>query len=139
MRTELYNALPECAKAIRQQVFMEEQGFCDEFDNTDEKAFHLVLFDESGEPAGTCRVFAGEEADTYILGRLAVLKEYRGRKAGAKLVREAEKFAAAKGGKKMILHAQCRIRSFYEKLGFSAYGEIDDDEGCPHVWMEKRL
>ncbi len=37
----------------------------------------------------------------------------------------------------MKLHAQCRVKNFYEKSGYQAYGEIDEDEGCPHIWMRK--
>lgn len=39
----------------------------------------------------------------------------------------------------MSLHAQCRVKSFYEKLGYTEFGEIDDDEGCPHIWMNKQI
>ena len=28
---------------------------------------------------------------------------------------------------------------FYEKSGFSKYGEIGLDEWCPHIWMKKVL
>ena len=44
-----------------------------------------------------------------------------------------------KGGKSISLHAQCRVRAFYEKLGFCGYGVEDEDEGCPHCWMKKQL
>ncbi len=139
MKVEIYDTLPDSAKQIRKEVFMKEQGFHHEFDETDQQAFHLVMFDEDGTSAGTCRIFAAEEAGVCILGRLAVRKKYRGRDIGGMLVGEAERFAAAKGWKTIILHAQCRIERFYEKLGFAAYGVVDDDEGCPHVWMKKQL
>ena len=35
------------ARAIRQSVFVEEQGFEYEFDDIDEIALHLVLYDEN--------------------------------------------------------------------------------------------
>lgn len=41
---------------IRIKVFMEEQGFKNEFDDIDNRAIHIVLYKE-GKPVGTCRVF----------------------------------------------------------------------------------
>ena len=34
-------------KLIREEVFMSEQGFKNEFDETDGKAFHLVMYDNN--------------------------------------------------------------------------------------------
>jgi hypothetical protein len=33
------------------------------------------------------------------------------------------------------LHA----KGFYEKCGDTAFGEIEPEEGCPHIWMTKKL
>ena len=123
---KVFDTLPKEAELIRKTVFMDEQGFKDEFDDIDQKAFHIVLFSDS-EPAAVCRVFAGETADSYLLGRLAVMNQFRGQSLGAKAVAEAEKLAASKGS------------DFYEKQGYSRFGEIDYDEGCEHIWMKKEL
>ena len=39
-----YHSLPEDAALIRQKIFMEEQGFVDEFDAIDPQADHIVLY-----------------------------------------------------------------------------------------------
>lgn len=39
-----YDRLPEEATRIRREVFMEEQGFVDEFDDVDGRALHVVAF-----------------------------------------------------------------------------------------------
>lgn len=91
------------------------------------------------EAIATCRVFEGSEKNKFIFGRLAVIMPYRGMNIGTKMIREAEKLVLKKGGTSMSLHAQCRVKSFYEKLGYTEFGEIDDDEGCPHIWMNKQI
>lgn len=139
MKTVIYQGLSDCAKAIRQKVFMEEQGFRNEFDAIDETAAHIVMFDEDQIPAATCRVFWDPAMHTYVLGRLAVVREYRGKKLGAAMVREAESYIRQNGGKSVVLHAQCRITAFYQHLGFAAFGDADEEEGCPHIWMRKDL
>lgn len=140
MKTTIYEKnLPECAKTIRQVVFEEEQGFVDEFDETDEIATHFVMFDEDERPVATCRIFWDEERNTYILGRLAVIKEYRHQNIGSLIMQEAEKYVHNIGGKSIALHAQCQASGFYGKNGYVEFGNIDDEQGCPHVWMKKTL
>lgn len=139
IKTAIYENIPDSAKEIRQKVFAEEQGFLDEFDETDTAAAHIVVFDQDEAPVATCRVFWDTEMDSYILGRLAVVKEYRGRNIGSVAVREAEQYVQKKGGKSIALHAQCRASAFYEKLGYTESGDIEDEQGCPHVWMRKYL
>lgn len=137
MKTAVFEKLPDDAKAIRVAVFMNEQGFKEEFDETDNDAVHLVLYSEDETPIATCRLFPNKEMNAYTLGRLAVIKEYRGKGIGSVMVGEAEKYIKSKGGKGIVLHAQCRAVQFYKKSGFTEFGEIGDEEGCPHIWMKK--
>lgn len=139
MKTVIYEGIPVFAKEIRQKVFVEEQGFQDEFDEIDDAAAHIVLFDENGLPVATCRLFRDEAMDSHILGRLAVIKEYRGKSIGSAVIKEAERYVQEKNGKCIALHAQCRAADFYRKSGFEEFGDIEDEQGCPHIWMRKYL
>lgn len=132
-----YDVLPREAENIRREVFVEEQGFREEFDQTDQRAAHLVLF-ISGQAAATCRYIEKEESG-FLVGRIAVRKPFRKRGLGAELLKEAERRIAAKGGKRLLVHAQTQARGFYEKQGFSPFGGEDEEEGCPHVWMKKEI
>ena len=138
MEFKTYAYLAEDAKTIRQKVFMQEQGFVDEFDDTDLRATQIVLYDE-GKPIAICRIFPGNKRNEFILGRLAVLKEYRGKNIGALMLQEAQKTVAKKGGTSISLHAQCRVQKFYEKCGYTVFGEVGEEEGCPHIWMKKQI
>ena len=137
-KVEIYSELPDEAKAIRQAVFVEEQGFQEEFDELDNtEGAHLVGFVE-GEPVCTCRFFrAKDEASTFIIGRVAVMKDRRGQQLGAKILLAAEDFIRVMGGVKTKLAAQVQAKGFYENLGYTAEGKVFDEEGCPHVWMSK--
>ena len=42
-------------------------------------------------------------------------------------------------GDLIVVHAQVRICPFYEKQGYIQFGQIDDDEGVPHMWMKKKI
>lgn len=138
MMTKVYYVLPEEAKDIREKVFVEEQGFKEEFDAADGVSVHLVAFD-CGKPVATCRFFKGDEEGVYLIGRIAVMPEYRKKGVGASIVSEAEKLAAEAGGRESVVHAQTHASGFYAKLGYQPFGEPDDEEGVPHIWMRKAL
>ena len=64
-----YDHIPAQAKYIREEVFVKEQGFHNEFDEIDSRAIHLVIFVE-GQAAGTARMFLEQEGDTaFTVGR----------------------------------------------------------------------
>ena len=135
MNTKTYTTLPQEAKDIRIEVFVKEQGFENEFDEIDTISHHIVAFDER-KPIGTCRFF--KENDHYTIGRVAVLKEYRNQHMGNLLLESAENEIKKLNGDLIVVHAQVRIHPFYEKQGYIQFGQIDDDEGVPHMWMKKR-
>lgn len=133
-----YTKLPREAAQIRQEIFVEEQGFAVEFDEIDPISRHIVLF-EDGTPAGTCRVYWNSSKNSHVIGRVAVRKEFRGRSFGGQLLQEAEQLVRSLQGKTLCLAAQVRVKAFYEKYGYTEAGEHFLDEGCPHVWMYKTL
>ena len=137
MEVKIFEKLPEEAKMIR-KVFMEEQGFENEFDEKDSISIHIVLFDLS-KPVATCRIYYSKERQCYVIGRIAVLKDYRGLNVGSKLLNEAEKEILDRNGSIVELSAQVRASVFYEKNGYYSLDDIHVDEGCPHVWMRKEL
>ena len=136
MNTKKYTTLPQEAKDIRVEVFMKEQGFENEFDDIDDISFHIVVFDEE-KPIGTCRFF--KENNHYTIGRVAVLKEYRNQHIGNVLLGRAEKEIKKLNGDLIVVHAQVRVSPFYENQGYIQFGQIDDDEGVPHMWMKKKI
>lgn len=136
--TEITDYLPPQTQAIRQEVFMGEQGFSYEFDETDTTALHLTLY-EDGRAAGCCRLFPGESPGAWHVGRVAVRRECRGRGLGARIMLEAEKAALARGGVCMELSAQVRAAGFYLGLGYVQEGEEYLDEQCPHIRITKQI
>ncbi len=131
------DGLPAEAMDVRKDVFEQEQGFTDEFDQTDREAVHFVLYLSDVQAVGTCRVFRKEGNGLFFLGRLAVRKSYRGRRLGTALMQTAEDYVRSVGGKGIRLHAQYTAAGFYRTLGYTEDGFPDEEQGCPHVWMKK--
>ena len=131
-----FNYLCDDAKKIRDEVFVKEQHFQNEYDDIDNYAIHLVFYNNE-IPIATCRFFQGENKDEYIVGRIAVLKEHRGNHYGEIILNTVEKLIKNDGGSIISLSAQIRVQAFYEKFGYKAVGEKYFDEYYEHINMKK--
>ena len=129
---------PEAAR-LREEVFLQEQGFSTEFDEIDPAAWHLTL-SRQGQTLAVGRLYPDPETPgQYIVGRVAAAKPWRGQGLGRQVVLALEQKARQLGARSLDLSAQCHAQGFYEKLGYAAYGEIYFDEHCPHIHMKKQL
>lgn len=137
----------EDAYEVRHRVFVDEQGFVEEFDAIDEdpRMIHLTLYLD-GKLAGCARLFPSDiepkidaEQGLWVLGRFAIFPEYRKYGLGTKLLRASEEEAIRHGAACAVLHAQCRVTPFYEKSGYVAFGPIEFEEHVEHQWMKKDL
>lgn len=124
----------ETVQAIRRIVFIDEQGVSleDEIDGRDPEAIHLLALHE-GQSVGTARLLL--KGDVGKIGRVAVLKPYRGLGLGQDLVRFAVDELGRRGALRATLGAQTHAIGFYEALGFAATGPEFIDAGIPHREM----
>jgi predicted GNAT family N-acyltransferase len=120
---------------IRRSVFTKEQHIDPDmdFDGRDHDAVHVLII-VNGEYVGTGRMLS----DGHI-GRLAVLKEYRGKGFGAEIVKSLIEEAKKRKLKKVNLGAQRYAVGFYKKLGFSEYGEPYIEVNIEHLLMERSI
>ncbi|MFV0393260.1 MAG: GNAT family N-acetyltransferase [Coprobacillaceae bacterium] len=129
--------LNDDAKRIREEVFIKEQGFEDEFDQYDDVSYHAVIYTEDNIPVATARTYKKE--GSYIIGRVAVIQSMRKHHLGKRVVFAIEGKIKQLGGRKIELSAQTRVQGFYESLGYQAEGEEYLDEHCPHIKMVKNI
>ena len=121
--------------AIRYEVFVDEQNVpVDlEIDGLDGKAKHALAFVD-GVPIGTGRILN----DGHI-GRVAVLKNYRGLGIGKLIIKELIKCAQDMSLEKVWLSSQWHAHSFYLDFGFVCVDEIYKEAGIDHIKMFKVL
>lgn len=124
----------EDAKAIRTEVFIQEQGFSAqrEFDDIDARSMHVIVY-RDGLPCATGRLYYD---NGYKIGRIAVLKAARGRRLGDLTVRMLLFKAFDQGADEVTVSAQLTASGFYEKFGFTSTGIKTEDEGVPHIVMK---
>lgn len=128
--------------AIREAVFVEEQGFFDgsDHDAHDEDPSTIHVLALCGQVAGgAVRLYPLEEPGLWKGDRLAVLPDFRRRVLGAPLVRYAVRTAGEAGGRRMIAHVQPRNVAFFERLGWHLVGEPGAFIGRIHQQMAIEL
>lgn len=138
MRIEVYDKVVDEARYIRETVFLQEQGFEKEYDEYDNVAKTIVIYD-GDEAIATCRLYWDDEVNCHHMGRIAVLKHRRGEGLGAIIVTEGEKVIKSLGGKEVFISGQIQVAEFYKKLGYTQYGEVYMEENHPHVALKKIL
>ena len=120
---------------IRYEVFVDEQSVPEELeiDGLDGEAKHALAFVD-GVPIGTGRILN----DGHI-GRVAVLKNYRGLGIGKSIMKELIKWAQDMRLEKVWLSSQWHAYSFYLDLGFICVGEIYKEAEIDHIKMYRVL
>jgi predicted N-acetyltransferase YhbS len=81
----------------------------------------------------------GSDGSVVQLRQMAVDPGHQGRGIGAEIVAFAEKLAAERGYREIILHARQSATPFYERSGYVATGEVFIEVTIPHRIMVKRL
>ena len=118
-------------RRIREAVFIAEQAVPAEleWDDEDIEAVHFLAC-EGDYPIGTARLLPSGE-----IGRVSVLKDWRGLKVGDKLMEAVIGVAEQRGQTKQFLSAQVYAAPFYERLGFKIVSGEFLEVGIPHVDM----
>jgi len=131
---ELYDILK-----LRSQIFVVEQN-CVFLDMDDKDNLSLHLFGKFEDKlVAYSRLFkAGITFDNASIGRVVVDANYRDKKWGHDLMREA--IAGIKthfGESKITIGAQLYLKKFYESHGFVQTSEMYLEDDIPHIEMKR--
>lgn len=120
-------------KVVREKVFVQEQHVpvALEWDGMDEAATHLLALNRAGEAIGCARLIGDGS-----IGRMAVLKPWRGLGVGRALLTKAVSTYRQLGVTQITLSAQVHAIPFYEKSGFTCCSKPYLDAGILHVDMQ---
>ncbi|MBL8501676.1 MAG: GNAT family N-acetyltransferase [Nitrosomonas sp.] len=119
-------------RAVRTAVFIREQQIPEEleWDQFDAVSVHALAVNNTGQPVGTARLLP----DGHI-GRMAVLKEWRGQGLGSALLTTLLRVLIKRRQFEAQLHAQTSAIPFYKKFGFQVVGKEFMEAGIPHIKM----
>jgi len=124
------------AGPLRFAIFVGEQNVPSgiELDDLDASCVHAVAFDVDGKAIGTGRLLPDG-----IIGRMAVIKEWRRRGIGAEILQALSNEARKRGHAAVVVSAQLQAAEFYREQGFAAEGKVYEDAGILHQKMSKKL
>jgi len=124
---------------VRRRVFVEEQGISESlvFDGHDGEALHMVVKDGQ-RVIGTARVLF-LIANQAKLERMAILKPFRRRGIGRRILSFLDTELRNKQVQQVVLHAQSGVVAFYKSCGFAELGLPFWEAGIKHIKMQKLL
>jgi predicted GNAT family N-acyltransferase len=123
-------------EAVRDQVFVIEQQVAreDDRDDFDARSRHVLARDGEGHPIGTGRL-----TPDGVIGRLAVMPDWRGRQVGAVMLNALLEQARALAYPAVELHAQTQAIGFYQRFGFTVDGDEFIECDIPHQTMRREI
>lgn len=123
--------------ALRQRVFILEQGPYLDADGLDQASWHLLGRDDAGRLAAYLRVVdPGVKYAEPSIGRVVTDAAVRGTGAGRQLLAEAvagiDRLWPGRGNR---ISAQTHLQRFYGAFGFQPVGEPYLEDDIPHIEM----
>ena len=130
-------------QSIRNTVFVDEQHIPIEleWDGGDKDCIHVLAFDEQDNAIGTGRLqihpdnTSGDSNSVGHIGRIAVLKDWRGCGVGGALLTRLADIAKVQQMVSVYLNAQEHLQDYYEKQQFVREGKVFKEAGISHVRM----
>ena len=131
-----WSTLGAQARAIRQQVFVQEQRIpaALEWDQADAGALHALAVNRLGLAVATGRLLVCEPGVGRI-GRMVVLPSLRGGGLGRRVLQALVAAARTRGDRQLMLHAQASAVEFYLRAGFVPQGPVFEEAGIAHQEM----
>jgi predicted GNAT family N-acyltransferase len=119
-------------REVRTIVFIDEQHVpIDlEWDDLDATAQHLLAVNDANEAIACARIL-----NNGSIGRMAILKVWRGLGVGSALLKRAIEIHQQHGTQNITLSAQMHAIKFYEKAGFEVISQPYLDANIQHVDM----
>jgi predicted GNAT family N-acyltransferase len=123
--------------AVRDAVFVREQQVPVELehDDLDPGALHVLARTLEGEAIGAGRLAPPRPDLPAKIGRMAVLRAWRGRGVGAAMLAVLLREARQRGWHEVVLHAQATAVDFYLRHGFAPEGPRFSEAGIEHQAM----
>ncbi len=129
-----YNDITRDIIELRTKVFIEEQGVPieEEIEADEGRYLHCCIYQRL-ELIAYARVSL---TNPIGIGRVCVQRKYRNQGYGKKIMQYAE-LQIPMHSVEIQIHAQAHAQSFYEALGYIAYGQRFMEAGIEHIAMKK--
>lgn len=124
--------------SLRSEVFVVEQEcvYLDP-DGKDPSALHLLGM-ENNKLAAYLRLFHSDDYGSF--GRVVTSQSSRGKGYGKRLIGELLNYWDAHYPKMPLgCSAQYHLTQLYSQFGFKTFGDVYDEDGIPHIAMQRMI
>ncbi len=136
--TEHGSAFWKKAVELREHILRKPLGQTFTEKELDEEKNHVQVVGMINNKVEATSVLVPEEG-IIKMQRVVVSDKYRNLEIGSKMMRFCEQFAKEKGFQFIYCHARDSAVNFYLKNSYNKVGDYFDEDGIPHLKMEKAL
>ncbi len=129
------------ALTVRNTVFGTEQNYKEgaSRDKADDTAWFAGIYDKDGKAVATSRMIYLDNKNERLLGKIAVLSDYRKFGFGSMMLEALESIAKEEKVNKLFVNAQGKALGFYEKQGYKRSGESYTREDIEMIPVFKEI
>lgn len=123
---------------LREDILRKPLGLIFSQEELDEERNHIQIVGLQNNDIIATAVLVPEQR-MLKMQRVVVTDTLRNLNIGSKLMRFCESHALEKGFTSIYCHARDSAVNFYLKNGYSSEGQYFDEDGIPHLKMQKEL
>lgn len=131
---------PEWTDAVRlrEKILREPLGSTFTDQELEEEKYHFQIAGFLDDAIIATAVLV-PEGDEMKMQRVVVTENLRNLSIGSEMMSFCENFASDKNFKVMYCHARDSAVNFYTKNGYTGIGDYFDEDGIPHLKMQKKF
>ena len=139
-RITMQHPLYQQERKLRNKILLRPIGIPDfGWEMNDSKSWHFVAVDDAKVIGCALLVPLDENLKSGQLIQMAVDHDWQGKGIGKKIVTDLLVFAKTKGFSEIVIHSRADVTSFYESLGFKAFGDEFEEVGIVHQHLRMHL
>ena len=137
LKTDIHSPYYDQARRIRNEVLLRPLGLPDFYwEHKDKGSIHCLVLNE-GLVIANALLFP--DLEKIQLMQMCVTKAEQTKGIGSFLIKNILQLDEMKKFKNIYCHARDGVVSFYEKHGFELVGEMFEEVGIKHQYMERSL
>ena len=140
IRIDMQHSLYQKERELRNKILLQPIGIPDYgWEMNDSRSWHFAAIDGSELIGCVLLVPLDKDFRKGQLIQMAVDDNWQGKGVGKQLVKALLDFAKKKGFTEIEIHSRADVTSFYEAMGFIAFGDVFEEVGVQHKHLSLTL
>lgn len=140
IQIDMTHSLYEEERLLRNEVLLRPIGVPDYgWEQNDDSAWHFIAIKDRQVIGCVLLVPMDDQGHSAQLTQMAVRSSVQGQGVGKLLIQALLDFSEKNALKEIHIHARDTVTQFYQRFGFSIYGDEFEEVGIKHRLMSRQI